>query len=200
MALETLDVVNDCLATMGESPLNSLEDDHVYKAAAQNFLNDSNKTLQQRGWWFNEEYVTLTPDATSNYIYVPQDALKVQTLDIYAPPAAQRGKRLYHSGKNTYEWDGPVDVKLTRLLTFEDLPYPAADAVRYATVLRFQREYDADSFRYQQIGVDYQRAHAELVAEDVRNKRPNLLNNPSMAAKMAWLSPVRRINPFIPIR
>lgn len=188
MFVTELDVVNECLATMGEAPLNSLEDDHTYKTAALAKLAESNKLEQKRGWWFNSEYVELVPDAVSGYIYVPLDALAVKTVDRwYVPRFAQRGSRLYNVTANSYVWDRNVVVDLVRLLSFSDLPFHAADAVGYGTVMRFQRSFDGDGARYNQLSQDYGRARAELVAENTRNRRPNLLATSSNQAKMGHI-------------
>ena len=185
MFISQLEVVNACLATMGETPLNTLEDDHSYKAAALSYLHQANRIEQKRGWWFNSEYVELVPDDISNYLYIPGDAIAVKTIDRwYVPPFAQRGKRLYNVSKNTYEWEHPVCVDIVRLLSFADLPFHAADVVGYGTVMRFQREYDGDTTRYSQLAQDYARARMELSAENTRNKRPNLLATVSNQYKM----------------
>lgn len=185
MFITKLDVVNGCLATMGESPLNTLEDDHSYKAAALNYLDQVNRIEQKKGWWFNSEYVELTPDVNSTYIYVPQDALAIKTINRwYTPLYVQRGTRLYNVTKNNYEWDQKFWVDLVRLLAFEELPFHAADVVQFGTIMRFQREFDGDTTRYNQLTQDYARARSELASEDVRNKRPNLLSTQSNMAKM----------------
>lgn len=198
MFVSKLDVVNACLATMGESPLNTLEDDHSYKAAALNYLTQVNRIEQKRGWWFNSEYVELTPDVNSSYIYVPQDALAVKTIDRwYTPLYVQRGSRLYNVAENNYEWPNKFWVDIVRLLAFEELPFHAADVVQFGTVMRFQREFDGDTTRYNQLTQDYSRARAELVAEDVRNRRPNLLATKSNLAKMNLIGNNRSvINPL----
>jgi hypothetical protein len=188
MFITKLDVVNACLATMGETPLNTLEDDHSYKDAALNILKQVNLIEQKRGWWFNSEYTRLLPDAISKYISVPQDAVAVKTIDRwYTPPYAQRGTRLYNVSRNTYEWERHVDVDLVRVLPFEDLPFHAADTVNFGTVMRFQREFDGDNTRYSQLSQDYSRARLELSAENTRNRRPNLLATASNQAKMTFI-------------
>ena len=187
MFLDELEVVNSCLATMGETPLSTLEDDHSYKAAALGYLTHTNRIEQKRGWWFNSEYVELVPDADSKYIYTPLDALAVKTIQRCSPRFAQRGKRLYNVEKNNYEWDHNVWVDVVRLLPFADLPFHAADVVGYGTVMRFHREFDGDSTRYQQLAADYARSRAELTAENVRNVRPNLLATRSNAFNMGQI-------------
>lgn len=195
-----LDVVNSCLASMGETPLNTLEDDHPYKAAALAALTESNQIEQKYGYWFNSEYTRLDPDAVSHFIYVPQDALSVKAIHGYTPAFGQRGKRLFNIHTSNYLWDKGVTVDLVRLIPFEDLPFHASDCISYSSVVRFQRSFDGDSMRYQQLGQDYMRARNELHAEDARNIRPNLLQGASFQRKIQQIGPITRTEPFIPIR
>lgn len=200
MFIQTLDVVNSCLATMGEAPLNSLEDDHSFKSAALNYLAQTNKIEQAPGFWFNSEYVHLEPDAVSEYIYIPMDALSIKPVAKVSPVFGQRGKRIYDPGSNSFKWSRGMWVDAVRLLEFEDLPYHMADLVQYGTIMRFQREFDGDTTRYQQLSGDYTRARNELRAEDVRNKRPNLLHRLSAQVDMQFIGPRLSSLPRIPIR
>lgn len=186
MFITELEVVNSCLATMGETPLNTLEEDHSYKAAALSKLSETNRIEQKRGWWFNSEYIELVPDV-SGFIYVPMDALAIKTIERVSPKYAQRGRRLFNVVNNNYIWTHNVWIDLVRLIPFLDLPFHAADAVSYGAVLRFQREFDGDGTRSQQIAQDYSRARTELSAENVRNVRPNLLATRSNLNKMGLI-------------
>jgi tail tube protein len=201
MFVTKLEVVNACLATMGETPLNTLEDDHAYKAAALNKLDDANKIEQKTGWWFNSEEIQLYPDDINKYIMIPQDAFAIQPIARVSPAFGQRGKRIYNTQNNTYMWTKPLWVYLIRLIEFEDLPYHCADAVQYGAIMRFQREFDGDTTRYNQLAQDYSRARMELKAEDVRNRKPNLLlTNSNLGSLTAIGFPASRFNrPGIPI-
>lgn len=181
-----LEVVNECIATMGESPLESLDDDHAYKAAALAMLAKNNRREQKRGWWFNSEYVKLVPDV-SGYVYVPLDAISVKTVNPRADYWAARGNRLYNRRNNNYLFTTPVLVDLVRELAYEDLPQHAADAVSARTVWMFQKAYDADTQRMQILMQEYREALAELKAEDVQNERPNMLASPQNIALMAGI-------------
>lgn len=193
---DRLDVVNSCIATMGEASINTLEEYHPYRDTALNYLQQANRSAQKRGWWFNEEQLVLVPDV-SGYLYVPQDALGVRILD--CDTAAQRGKRLYNTRRNNYEWDRDVTVSVVRLIEFEQLPFVVADYVAAHTVLRFQREFDGDRQRTSELALEVQAARLDLVAEDTRQRRPNLLLTPSNLANISLISG-QRINriPYTP--
>lgn len=198
--MSKLDVVNACLATMGEAPLNSLDDDHPYKAAALSALAKANRREQKRGWWFNSEYLTLVPDAGSQYVYIPLDAISVKTVNPRGDYWAQRGKRLYNRRTNNYIFTAPVLVDLVRELAYEDLPDHAANAVEARAVMTFQKAFDADNQRMQILINEYREALAELKAEDVQNERPNMLASPENIAVMAGIGGVgiRRRIPYTP--
>lgn len=170
-----LEVVNACIATMGEAPLNSLQDEHQFKQAALNYLAGSNMAAQKECLWFNTEAITLPPHADSKFIYVPQDTIHIARLPGQSFAFQHRGARLYNVGKNTYEWDGPLRVALCRLLPFEDCPFMAQDSISLDAVLRFQREYDGDVQRYNLINADRGRALVQMSAENIRQRDVNLL-------------------------
>jgi hypothetical protein len=202
MFISELDVVNACLATMGEAPLNTLNDDHVYKDAALGYLEEYNMVEQAFGYWFNREYLTLLPDSETAHIAIPQDVLEVREVlqGVWAQPAAvQRGNRAYNLATNSFEWTTPLSVEVVRLLPFEQLPFIAADLVKHAAILRFQREYDGDAQRYQEIGREYSRAYKAVRAQHIRHVRPNLLRTHSFYTKFVGASG-RAGFPMIPTR
>lgn len=190
-----LEVVNACIATLGEQPLNSLTDEHVFKQSALNYLKGANLAIQKRALWFNTEVITLTPDATAQYIYVPQDTIQVQRIPGVTQYAfAHRGRRLYNTQANTFQWPGKITVQLTRLLPFDDCPYFAQDCIALTAVLRFQREFDGDGARYNQLNADRGRADVELMAQHIREVGPNLLQTASNQIKMSRIRPEYGVN------
>ena len=187
-----LDVINDALSTMGEAPLNDADEVHPLVAQIKRFMVEESKQLQQRGWWFNTEFVTLRPDALSGFIYVPQDTITANPVTrptgSYKKHYIQRGRRLYNTDDNTYIFSDDVEVKLTRYIPFEDLPVYAQKAVSVLTSRRFQQAYDADGRRDQQLLVDSQVALQYLEQEDIRIRKPNLLNKSTTARSLSRIA------------
>ena len=181
MAVEVLDIVNACLATMGESPLNTLEEDHSYKAAAEDKLRRSHEDLSSRSLWFNTEWVRVVPQADSKYIYIPQDVVGVDALSQCGMfRVAQRGRRLYDTGRNRYEFDKDIVIKIKRHLDFDLLPYEAQKFVRDDSVLAFQSDFDGDRIKYERLQGYREQSRRDLNAEDVRQMRFNLLRRHSV--------------------
>lgn len=181
MFISELDVVNACLATMGESPLMTLEEDHSFKAAAQDKIRRSKTDMSSRNLWFNTEWVKIVPQADTKHIYIPQDVIGVDARSMCGRfRVAQRGRRLYDAGNNKYEFDNAVTVRIKRDLDFDLLPHEAAAFVRDDSVLRFQGDFDADRQKRELYTAYRQESLALLNAEDIRQKKHNLLQRASV--------------------
>jgi len=174
--IDKLDIVNACLKTMGETKLNTLEDDHGYKDDALDLIDRVHRDVSSLSLWFNTEWLKLQPQADSKYIMVPTDVIKVDPVpQCGLRRVAQRGRRLYDTGRNQYEFDGPVTVKVARLLDFENLPYEAMMFIRDDAVLRFQSDFDGDNTKYQKILQQRELSWINLKSEHIRQIKINPL-------------------------
>lgn len=191
MRLTQLDVVNQCLASMGETPLNAIDSDHPYVAAALLKMKTTNTQEQAKGWWFNTDYVTLTPDPNTNFIYVPADAINVNPNDD-GTDFVIRGRRLYARYEATYEFKNPVSVWLVREIPFDDLPMLANHMIAARTVLDFQNDYDGDADKYNKLGGAYQQVFTTLKAEHIRQVKANMLKNPAVVGNLRLINPMSR--------
>ena len=181
----TLDVVNECLASLGEAPLNTLTEPHAFKATALRQLGYSNSRVQAPGWWFNTEELTLSPAPTTGHMQLPGDVLKwssgvrASTLSRSQPKPwlVQRGSRLYDTRNRTYVMTEDVTGEIVRLIPFEDLPVVVSDYVRADCVLKFQSAFDGDNGRRQELTGAWQVARLAANAENIRQGAVNFLNN-----------------------
>lgn len=187
----TLDVVNECLASMGESPLNALAEPHAFKTSALRSLARSSKTIQSKGWWYNTEAITLNASPTTGYIQLPGDCLKFQTgqraQDTLVrsqpmPWIVQRGTRLYDTRTRSFAIEGEVIGEIVRDIPFDDLPTVMNDYIAADAILRFQSSFDADNSKRQELLQTLGQAAVEARAENIRQLGVNLLNsNPRLA-------------------
>lgn len=168
----TLDVVNECLGTMGEVPLNTLAEPHAFKGAILQLLTKYDKTCQATGWWYNRENLTLKLSALDNKIYLPGDTISVRPCN---PRVVQRGRVLYDTENATPVFTEDQDVVLIRRVPFDELPESVANYIGAKTVLRFQAVYDGDSQKTRELEGQLRLAYIELRADETRNTKANLI-------------------------
>lgn len=194
-SITKLTVVNACLATMGESPLNELEPDHPYVQVALMALDAALVGELGRGWWFNTDQMQLIPDAVNGTVPVPDDFLEIDTS---WTQLVERGGKLFDRINQTYDlrtfmsqqgisW---IDAVVIRLIPFEDLPLAAAQLCSFNAQLRFQASYDADSQRHREIGQQYQQVFNSLSAHNIRNSNVNILRSSGVLDKLNRISPM----------
>lgn len=180
--LSELDVVNDMLAIIGETPLNSLEEDHDLTASCLTALKNAGYREQAKGWWFNQEIMTLTPDAATGFINLPGDIIRIDPTDTMLQYVA-RGRRLYKpyamATENRYVFYRSVKCHLLRLVPFDELPASAQLFVAASAKLSFQRNYDADQMKMRSLNDEYRDALITLNSEHIRNRNVNLIRRPS---------------------
>ncbi|WP_085589354.1 phage tail protein [Pseudomonas sp. B14(2017)] len=122
---DELEAVNDMLAAIGESPVNTLEDgSNADVANCRRLLAKVNQEVQARGWTFNiETDATLTPDVFSKLITWEDSFLRVM-VDGSAGTYTNRGGYVYDRTNKTDEFDDPITVSLIRLKSFSEMPVP----------------------------------------------------------------------------
>lgn len=187
----TLDVVNACLKTMGETPLNAVDTDHPYVQAALNVLADSNKLEQEVGWWFNSDYPLMQPDAHTQFIYIPTDALNIE-FDANSVQYVQRGNRVWDTYNNTFQIGVPLQARIIREIPFEDLPENVKVMVSLRSQLDFQSSYDADDAKYQKIYASYGQAYNRVRRMHIRNMKTNMFNSPHAQYALSRIRPTSR--------
>ena len=138
-----LSAVNSILGAIGQSPVttlgtvttdetntaieitNTFENPEV--SFIYNILRDTNIDVQNEGWVFNREYhVTFTPNATTKYITIPDNILRIDVKNGWSEKRAdvvKRNGRLYDKITHSDEWEAAtVDCDVVYLFKYEDLP------------------------------------------------------------------------------
>ena len=183
MALTTLDVVNDMLGLLGERRVNAIDEPHPMIPNAIAKLETATAWVQADMWWFNVEYPTLTPQAGSGELLVPNDTAACDSMTQY-PRLAVRGNRLYNLDDVTDVFTAPIRVRLHRIVPFDDCPLLARAYIAARAKLEFQIAYDGDTTKAQLLAREIQETYAKLHAEHTRNAKANLLYRPSMVQKL----------------
>jgi len=137
-----LEAINLMLFGIGESPVNSVEENGVVDAVvARSLLHNTSREVQERGWhWNTLEGFTLAVTLPFGFISLPDNTLKVDTVGADADRnLIQRGKRLFDKDRNTFVFDREVTVNLVEFLPFEELPQAARTFIAHEAAQRFQQ-------------------------------------------------------------
>lgn len=184
MNITKLTVVNECLASMGEEPINSLAETNAFINSALFALENATLNEQSEGWWFNKETVDIKPDTTGRYI-VATDVIDLN-IDLCPPWMSLRQGRLYDNTKGTWlVGTQPVTADVIRLLAFEDLPIIAKRLVKASAVAAFQKSYDGDTNKIADADEEYGMARILCRAQHIRAVRANFSTRGVVDNRMA---------------
>ena len=190
-----LDAVNLMLASIGQSPVNTLSGSlprDVSKAVIA--LDSALREVLTQGWSFNSdtEY-ELTPDG-NDMIAVPANALQLDPTygQDYVPRynAVQLGMFLYDRDKRVFTFSGDVKVDIVWAYEFEQIPQHARQYVATKAARKFQQGIMASAVLHQFTRDDESEAYATFRRVEKRQKNYNL--NKYSVALHRHRNPVRR--------
>lgn len=176
VAYTELDAVNLILRNMGETPVNSLSNPPLDASTALETLREVSLEVQKRGWYFNTEIVSLSPDNNGN-IQLPANVLAVEAADPYAQyRVVIRNRKLYRiqPKNNGFTFVGPMDIKWTLGLDFPDLPPSASSyiAIRASNSMQVRESGDQMTQQFDQAAEA--RALSELQADQLMAEKLTL--------------------------
>ena len=183
-----LEAVNTMLSGIGEAPVNSLSEVTADVSLARHILNEVSREIQLEGFqWNTEDDYPLTPDIHGLIKLHPS----IVRVHFRAPSDLEltiRGNQVYARITHTFPFPQGTAIvcTVTLLLPFEQLPEAAR---RYTTLkaLRIFQERVVGSqvlSQYQQ--ADEARARVQLMGEERRQDRPNLLMGAACPPVGTW--------------
>ncbi len=181
VAQTKLDAVNLMLASIGQSPVNTLTGTlpkDVNKAVVA--LDNALREVLTQGWSFNSdtEY-SMSVDGT-NRIAVPASSLQIDPTfgEDYVPrydSEAPAGMFLYNRLKNSFnEFTQAVKVNIVWAFEFEQIPQHARQYVATKGARKFQSGIMASAILHQFTRDDESEAYATFRRVEKRQKRFNL--------------------------
>lgn len=121
-----LEAINQILAAIGESPVNSLDSGYLEAVLAENILSEVDKEVQSRAWNFNTEPAKTFAKTISGEIVLPTNILRVDaTLYPDSKDLVQRGLRMYDRVNHTYKINEDVVLDVVVQLDWDEIPEPA---------------------------------------------------------------------------
>ncbi len=185
--LTELDVINSQLATMGQAPLTSLTKPHRLAASGLEKLRRASHSFQTRGWWFNTVDYEVVPDATTGYI----TTLPANVLGLTVPQPLALALRKNGTG-DVYLYDLEAGAVYKRTVTvrahleiaFADLPPLPQQFLHDLAVWDFQKDFDSDAKRSNELETSAKNSYAAMHAEHIKTLRVNVRAMPEHAHKM----------------
>lgn len=179
-----LEAVNTLLSTIGEAPVNSLEDQVIVDAVvARATLKEVSRELQAQGWhWNTEDKFPLARNANQE-IVLPPNALQVD-VDPWEYPEVDpviRGTRLYDKKNHTFLWPYNLEVTVIFLLQFTELPEAARRFVTLRAARFFRDRTVGDGPGHDIATADEYRALALLKEHETDMGDYNMKNGPAVA-------------------
>ena len=127
-----LEAVNTMLTSIGEQPIQNLDDlaGLTDASIARQILSNVSRAVQSRGWVFNTDLDKVMKPDQYGEILLNDTILRVDTTTRLRDPdndIIERGRRLYDRQKNTDKFDEGTEIKCNLIiyLNFIDLPEPA---------------------------------------------------------------------------
>ena len=119
---------------------------------------------------------------TMKYLY------PVNTLDVDACDKSEhiilRGGKLYDKVTNSHTFEDSIDVDITWLLPFEDLPQAARNYIATRAARKFQTQMVGSQILYHYTTQEENLALADLKRIEVRNKDANMLTGSYSVGKI----------------
>lgn len=173
--LTKLDAVNICLSTMGEPTVNTLDGAAVDAQMASDLIDETSRSVQGIGWYWNREKRNLSPNANSELV-LPANTLRVDTIDdSRSTEVVQRGSKLFNVEDASYTFTKAVNVELYVNLPFEDLPFAAKQFITMRAARLLQQRLLGSETLYKFTSADEQRAWVVLMQDEADVADANML-------------------------
>lgn len=172
-----LSAVNSMLATVGEAPINTLEDLGVVDAiTARSTLREVTREICVEGWTFNTDTnFPLAPEGFAPFeVTIPPNALSVVPND---PTFVVRGTRLYDTSRYSYQFQDfdPIECDVIWGLEFDELPEVTRQYVAIRAARRFHKRVLASDLIHTITDEDERRAMWVHRRASTRVRRKNFL-------------------------
>jgi hypothetical protein len=138
-SMTKLDAVNICLSSMGEPKITTLNGAAVDAQIASDLIDETSRSVQSRGWYWNRDTYTLSPDVNGNII-VPSNTARVDTINgSKAVDVVVRGGKLYNRADATFTFTEPLTLEVYVFLDFNDIPYAGKQYITMRSARLFQQ-------------------------------------------------------------
>jgi hypothetical protein len=183
-----LEAVNLMLWSIGESPVETLDDATLSDAeSALALLRRSNRLIQTAGWHFNTDRKRLFTRDVDSFINLPPETLEVDTDGCNNWRDVQnRAGKLWDSDNNTFVFTEDLKLNIVLLKPFTEIPQAARDYITEEAGCIFQTGAVGSDLLYKFSEERKMQCRALLLRADNRTKDPNMLTGSSTVAQMVY--------------
>jgi len=130
--MQLLTAVNLVLPKLGERAVTSLDTRHPTLAVLLPIIDQTQRNVLRRGWWFNEFDYKAYPSVVGE---IDIGSTTLSFIPRYADTAVVRGTRLYNPETLSYVFTDYVEGKVIQNIEFDELPDSAASYIFYASLV-----------------------------------------------------------------
>jgi len=164
-----LEALNSILSAAGELPVTSLADTSADAVLANDKLDEANREIQSRGWFWNTRIKEYTPAA--GVITIADDILRVdgENYGGLLMQVTVRGGKLYNmiSGLDNDWGSDTLNLKVVELLAWADLPEAARQAILRKAARIFVEQHVSDPNLVQIATINERFAYALLEKDEI---------------------------------
>ena len=174
IATTKLDAINIILSSIGAAPVNTINaeiDADVANACAM--LDKTSRDIQRKGWDFNTEHMTLSPDLYTGRIGWIPSIISFQSAD--GGTYAKRGEHFYDMSERSFVFARDISIDAVLALDFEDLPDCFKNYIAARAAVDFQAHFMGDANLSQTLMASVQEAYQDLLAYDMGMQPLNML-------------------------
>lgn len=172
-----LEAVNTLLRTIGEAPVNTLTGSLPVDASmARQLLHQKSRSLQTKGWAFNQDLDLPLAPMTDGTVPVPGNTLSIDPVD-RSKRLVIRAAKLYDRAARTNVFASPVRVNITYFLPFNELPEYARQYITISGGRQFQDGTLGDDSLHRFTAQDEMRAWSDFLEAEVVQGDYNILRD-----------------------
>lgn len=175
----TIEAVNTILSSIGDSPVNTIEDPtNVNVINAIRELDKVNRQEQARGWSFNViPAYTLNVDQNTHMISWATTFLRLKSPGtIYT----RKGDYVFNFTGQTFYFKNDITVEIIVLVGLEEMPEPMKNYIVAKASYGFQEKYLGDPNLTQGLLADLQEAWVRVQEYETEMNDYNMLTNPEI--------------------
>ena len=174
--LTELEAVNEILASIGEAPVNTIENpQNVDVINALRILRNVNRQIQSKGWTFNKiRSYTLNPDVKTHKIKWLSNILYIVGTDNVH--YTKKEEYVFDFDNQTSNFENSITVNIIFLVDFADMPDPMRNYVTAKAARAFQTRYLGDSALGAELQEDEREAWASLMEYELDSNSFNMFD------------------------